>query len=205
MKTPTKKYLLILIANAVLLVVVGLVYTFALRDDNDGVISPVVEVAVLHGDMAKMELFSPRKTLPQLNYFADLREIADMRDLKGQWTLVNLWASWCAPCVTELPELQKLNDVYEGQGFRVIAISLDSAQDPLEIEAIIAARHLGKIARNWDYNGEIFRGLTDGVLPISFIIGPQGKVFARYVGPANWASPEGLEFVDSLLASSKKK
>jgi len=98
-----------------------------------------------------------------------------------------------------------LNDVYDGQGFRVIAISMDSAQDPLEIEATIVIHRLGKIARNWDYNGEVFRTITDGSLPISYIISPGGKVFSRFKGPAKWDSPEALQFVDSLLASSKKK
>lgn len=203
MKKNTQKYLWILLANALLIAVAGGIYVYTLKSAKGG-ISPVVDLVALRGDMVKMELFDPRKNLPEVNYIADMRTMADIRDLKGQWTLVNLWASWCAPCLVELPALQKLNDVYDGQGFRVVAISLDTAQDSLEIEGTLATHRLGKIARNWDYNGEAFRTLTDGVLPISFIVDPEGKVYSRMVGDAKWASPEALAFVDSLLASSKQ-
>jgi len=202
MKKVTQKYLWILLANALLLLVVGGIFAFSTHG-KDGVISPVVDMAVMNGDMMKMELFAPRKNLPEVHYMADMRSDADIRDLKGQWTLVNLWASWCAPCITEMPDLQRLNDVYEGQGFRVIAISLDTAEDALEIQGTIAMHKFGKIANNWDYNGEVFRNLTNGSLPMSFIVDPDGKVFSRYIGEAKWASPEALAFVDSLLKSSK--
>lgn len=159
---------------------------------------------VVNGEMEKLELYKPRKTMPPMVFMADLQRTSSLQNLKGEWTLVNMWASWCAPCLTELPSLQKLNDMFAGQGFRVIAISLDTASSPSDIDTIVSSRRLGNIARNWDHTGELFKLVTNnGAVPISFIVDPEGKVFGQMNGDADWASPDAVAFVNSLLGRIK--
>lgn len=161
---------------------------------------------VISGEMEKLKLYKPRKTMPPLLFMAGLQRTSSLQGFKGEWTLVNMWASWCPPCLTELPSLQRLNDMFAGQGFRVVAISLDTASSPGDIDTIVASRRLGSIARNWDHTGEIFKLVTNnGAIPISFIVDPEGKVFAQLNGEADWASPEAIAFVNSLLGRTKSE
>lgn len=186
-------------------------YYYKINNQSDGNFNLSSEVpnAVLKGKMSEIKIYEPRKNMPSGIFLQDLSKSASLQNIKGQWTLVNLWASWCPPCLAELPSLQKLNDTFSGQGFRVIAISLDAVDTPVDIDRIVNARKLGSIARNWDHTGELFKlisssGEKNG-LPISFIVDPNGKVYGQLNGEADWATPDAIAFVDSLLGRAPKK
>jgi len=199
MKKSSKNYIWILVANGLLIATVAIVFHLKATTAVFSADAGEAIVPVLQGDMARMEIFNPRKSLPPFVYLKDLESEAAVHDLKGQWTLLNLWATWCAPCLTELPSLQKLHDAYSDDGFQVVAISLDIVQDPIEIQAAVKSYKLGDIALNWDSQGEIFRTLPQGGIPISYILDPEGNVFAQFKGDTDWSSPDAHAFVDSLL------
>lgn len=166
-------------------------------------LSAEVPNPVIQGQMGRLKIYEPRKSMPAGVFLQDLKRTASLQNLKGQWTLVNLWATWCPPCLRELPSLQALNDAFAGQGFRVIAISLDTLNTPDDLDGVITSRRLGSVARNWDHTGELFKLIASvpdsNALPISFIVDPNGKVFAQLNGEADWTSPDVIAFVESLL------
>lgn len=192
-------------------IVFGGAYIYKLKSSGDNRpldISSEVRNPVLTGQMSRISMYEPRKSMPSGVFLQNLEKTTSMQNLKGQWTLVNLWASWCPPCLRELPGLQRLNDAYAGQGFRVVAISVDTLDSPADLDNIIATRRLGPIARNWDHTGELFKLVSNvsnnGAIPMSFIVDPDGKVFGQLNGEADWATLDGLAFVDSLLGRNNK-
>lgn len=107
-------------------------------------------------------------------------------------TIVNFWATWCAPCVQELPDLQRLNDILAGAGIRIILIN--AQENPLEGEMFL--ERLGiTLSSYYDVRGRLGRKFGTRGLPVSFIINRDQQVFARYVGLFPWDSDL---FVDAL-------
>ncbi len=121
------------------------------------------------------------------------------KDLAGKVVLLNFWATWCGPCLEEMPSLGRLNAKLSAKGLSVVAVSEDDlAQLPADFakkEAIVFpvlydAGH--RVANEW------------GTLkyPETYIIGRDGKVARKLFGPAQWDAPEALEYFEGLLAAS---
>lgn len=114
---------------------------------------------------------------------------------EGSLTLVNFWASWCAPCATEMPELQRWQDLWAADGFRVFGVTKDIRRE----EALLHAQldQLGVKYPNF-FPGDVISRTWGGVgtLPTSFLIDADGIVIGRYVG----GSEEILETMRKRIA-----
>jgi thiol-disulfide isomerase/thioredoxin len=98
----------------------------------------------------------------------------DPAQLLGKITLLDLWATWCDPCVASLPLYQKLHEAYKHRGFQVLAITVDEQAE--------AARSFVKKAGltmpiGWDPKGKWPEGLGVSVMPTAFLVDPKGFVF----------------------------
>jgi thiol-disulfide isomerase/thioredoxin len=111
----------------------------------------------------------------------------------GKPTLVNLWATWCAPCVKELPTLDRLAAAHKGD-FNVVAISQDDAPHA----SVVAFLQSNKIT-NLDAFQDPKMGLSGAmgaeVLPTSILFDANGKEVWRYVGDLDWTSPEAAKLL----------
>ena len=126
----------------------------------------------------------------------NVRELADGRPL-----LLNLWASWCAPCVKELPTLQKLRD-QRGGTLLVEPISQDDGPQK-SVEAFIASHNLDFVAYQ-DPKMALSVALgPDTVLPTTVLYDANGKEVWRYVGDLDWTGPEAAKLL-AEEGSSKK-
>ena len=112
----------------------------------------------------------------------------DMRDYKGKVVLLTFWATWCGPCVQEIPSLISLQKEFGSDGFAVIAISMDQGGDSL----------VGKMIKKTGINYPVVMGNAKvsqdfgGIfgIPTSFLVSRSGKVVKRYNG---WVSHDVLE------------
>lgn len=121
-------------------------------------------------------------------------EIA-LTKFKGRPVLVNLWASWCAPCVKELPTLQKLEATQaEGGKLGVIAVSQDMAPRG-SVEAFLAERDLGRFAAYHDPDMGLSSALGVQILPTTILYDAQGKEVWRFVGDLDWTSAEAAKLL----------
>lgn len=142
--------------------------------------------------------------------FADLAfEDADgnpmtLADRAGKKLLVNFWATWCAPCREEMPDLDALEARYGGEDFEVVAISLDMGSDgptaaKLFLEEI-GASHLALYA---DPSYKVFERLRNEAvtvgLPATLLLDDEGCELAVLQGPAHWNTPDGYRVVETLL------
>jgi len=123
-----------------------------------------------------------------------------LSDLKGQVVVVNLWATWCAPCVKEMPTLARLQGAYAGQPLQVLAISLDKGQPDIDkAKAFIADKPPLKF-----YHGDYSLAFsvdppTEG-LPTTILYDRSGRERARLTGGADWSTPDAHAVLDRLLS-----
>ena len=119
----------------------------------------------------------------------------DLNKFKGGPVLVNLWASWCAPCIKELPTLQELEQSHKVDGaLSVIAVSQDMAPQG-SVEAFLAERDLGRFAAFHDADMKLTDALGIQVMPTTILYDAQGKEVWRYVGELDWTSDEAKKLL----------
>ncbi|UCG07095.1 MAG: TlpA family protein disulfide reductase [Desulfobacterales bacterium] len=145
------------------------------------------------------ELKSPDVGRPAPNFeFPGLDgKIVSLSDYRAKVVLVNIWATWCPPCIEEMPSMQKLYNELSGENFEILAVSIDA----LGIKAVapfMKAYNLTFPALI-DREGTIQNLYKTTGVPESFIIDREGILIKRIIGPLDWASPEALRYFRNLL------
>ena len=118
-------------------------------------------------------------------------ETVTIADFKGKPVLLNLWASWCAPCVKELPMLDSLNSAGRVQ---VLAVSQDSGPQP-SVKAFLAKLKVPGLGAYHDPSMSLSGALGAQVLPTSVLYDAQGKEVWRYTGDLDWTGAEAAKLL----------
>ena len=124
-----------------------------------------------------------------------------LADFRGRAVLLNLWATWCVPCRTEMPALDRLQAAKGGQDFEVVAVNVDTAR--LERRAaFLDSVGVKALARYADPSGDVFETLRrDGKalgLPVTLVIDKDGCEVGAIEGGAKWDSAEAEALVRVL-------
>ncbi len=121
-----------------------------------------------------------------------------LADFGGRVVLLNFWATWCAPCVREMPSLDRLQAALGDRALRVVAVSIDGGG--VEVIRRFAKRlGLAHLGLDHDPEGALFRAFGVTGLPASFLIDPAGAVLGAYAGPAEWDGPEPRALIEFYL------
>jgi len=144
-----------------------------------------------------MPLHEEPQPLTDLVFANEAGEPRSLEDWRGKVVLLNVWATWCAPCRAEMPTLDRLQQRLGGAGFEVVALSVDRA-------GAGAVRkffdEIGvKLAIFIDQDGAAIRTLGLFGLPATLLIGPDGNELARLAGPAEWDTPEMVSFFEGII------
>lgn len=117
----------------------------------------------------------------------------------GHVTLVNLWATWCAPCVKEMPSIERLYQAYRARGFRVAAVSIDQGESA---PVLAFTRKLGLTFNILHDRSSTIedRYRTIGV-PDSYLLDAQGRIRYIALGAETWDAPENRARVEQLLGA----
>ncbi|OGA97485.1 MAG: redoxin [Burkholderiales bacterium RIFCSPHIGHO2_12_FULL_69_20] len=136
---------------------------------------------------------------PQVTYtLLDGRQ-QSTSDLRGQVVLVNFWATSCATCVAEMPELVATHQKYRSQGYQTVAVAM--SYDPPAYVANYAQSRQLPFGVAIDNTGAIAKGFGDvKITPTTFLINKRGEIVKRYVGAPDFAALHTL--VEKLLAES---
>jgi thiol-disulfide isomerase/thioredoxin len=127
-----------------------------------------------------------------------------LADFKGRAVLLNLWATWCVPCRSEMPALDKLQAEAGGPKFEVVTVNVDTARVERAGKFLdeIGVSHLQRYA---DHSGDTFETLRLAGkalgLPTSLLIDAEGCEIGVVAGPANWTSPDAMAAVKALAGS----
>ena len=152
------------------------------------------------GAMAKLQVPDRPRGEPGAVFYGPKGEALHLADFKGQTLVVNFWATWCAPCVKEMPTLAQLQTAFAGKPVKVMAISLDRPEDKDFAQRFIA-KH-GSLAFYSDPKYALPFSLDprpEGV-PVTVIIDAQGHERARLEGGADWNAPEARAVLNRVLA-----
>ena len=116
-------------------------------------------------------------------------EQIQLTDLRGRWVIINFWATWCAPCVEELPLLQQIAEQHFN-GLAVLAINMRENED--DVRTFVDQHNLDlQVLLEPDDQTLIDYGVQG--LPLSIVVSPGGKVTRRHVGPVDQAFETWLE------------
>ena len=128
-------------------------------------------------------------------------KLVTLASFTGKPVLVNLWATWCAPCVKELPTLDRLAS---GGSIEVLAVSQDSGPHA-SVVAFLKDHQIGTLKAYQDDKMALSGAVgPDTVLPTSILIGADGKEVWRYVGDLDWTSPEAAKLLSEAGAAPTK-
>ena len=111
--------------------------------------------------------------------------------------ILNFWATWCAPCLEEMPAFEKLYRRYRSQGLTVLAVSLDKG-DSSKVENFVDKNSL-TFPVLLDLDGVAEKLYPSFTIPFTYVIDKKGRVAARVDGAKNWASNETFAALDILV------
>lgn len=120
-----------------------------------------------------------------------------LANFRGKVVLLNFWASWCPPCLREMPSMERLRIRMAGRPLEIVA--LDSAETRDEVSAYLSRMPLG-FPVLLDPDGSNTRRWKVFALPSSFLLDAEGRVRYVLTGPTEWDEGEALQLVESLLA-----
>jgi thiol-disulfide isomerase/thioredoxin len=154
------------------------------------------------GGVAAILPADPPQSVKNLAFNAPDGKPMTLADLSGKTLLVNLWATWCAPCRAEMPALDALQKELGGEKFEVVAINVDTGDDakPKKFLGEIGIKNLAYYRDNTlDLFNELKkRGLALG-LPVTLLVDGEGCLLAHMNGPAEWAGDDAKKLVGSVV------
>lgn len=142
--------------------------------------------------------FPPEFVLPRL-----AEGVERMESPRGRVSLVHFWATWCAPCRAEAPELERLYRELGGDGFELLGVSVDSPDARQAVEEFRDEYGLSYPIL-LDPDQSVYRSYRASGLPETFLLDAQGRLRAHFVGPRDWKQPRFVRAIDALLHSSER-
>ncbi len=131
---------------------------------------------------------------PRMSFETFDGQTMTLADYKGQVVLLNVWATWCAPCLKEMPSLSRLQTLRGGPEFQVVAISLDRTAE--ETALWLEDKAITNITPWHDKNFKLNVAVKAPGLPVTIIYDRTGREIARLPGDAEWDSAEALALID---------
>ncbi len=148
-----------------------------------------------------MQNFTPTakgEPVPKLGFRAKDGNDRNFSHFSGKIVLVNFWATWCGPCIREMPSLLRLQKSRSGDDFTVIALSQDLRGWPV-VAPFLEKYDLAELPVYVDQNTAIGRALRIKGLPTSILLDREGRELGRLAGIAEWDSPEALALIDHFI------
>ncbi|MCU0819951.1 MAG: TlpA family protein disulfide reductase [Beijerinckiaceae bacterium] len=154
------------------------------------------------GEVAALQIPTEPARLIDLSFKTPEGRDTTLTSFRGKAVLVNLWATWCAPCRHEMPALDRLQKAYGGADFEVVAINIDTRNfdKPKQFLDEVGVKALAQYA---DPSAKIFQdlkavGRAFG-MPTTILLDKNGCELAYLAGPAEWSSPDAFAFIGKAL------
>jgi cytochrome c biogenesis protein CcmG, thiol:disulfide interchange protein DsbE len=142
---------------------------------------------------------TPPVNLPE----GDTGKMVDLSAFKGSWVVLNFWATWCPPCRDEMPSMEMLNRRFQrdGKNIKMVAVSVD--EDYKEVH-----RFFGETKPTftvlWDREKTVSGAFGSRKFPETYLINPEGKVVAKYIGPRDWYNQATVQYFEQVIAGRRK-
>ena len=138
--------------------------------------------------------------VPDISFVDETGARRSLADFDGKVVLLNIWATWCIPCRTEMPTLDRLQVALGGPDFEVVALSIDRG-GPQVVREFFDEIGIQHLAINIDASSRAAFALGAVGLPATLLIDRDGMEIGRLIGPAEWDAPEMVALVRSVISA----
>ncbi|MEX3314522.1 TlpA family protein disulfide reductase [Sulfitobacter sp. PS-8MA] len=182
--------------------VLGFVYTLLVAGANPA-LADVADIAGLReGDMKKLVVHDAPQAASDATFEReDSGEAMSLADFEGQYVLVNFWATWCAPCRKEMPQLNALQKEFGGEDFQVLTIAT-GRNTPEGIKRFFEEAEIDSLPRHQDPKQKLASQMGVLGLPITVLLDREGREIARLQGDAEWDSESARAIVAALIGDA---
>ena len=152
------------------------------------------------GDMRKLTFHSAPIAGSDVAFMSEDGNEMTLADFNGQHILLNFWATWCAPCRKEMPELSALQTDLGGEKFQVVTVA--TGRNPLPaMKKFFDEIGIDNLPLHTDARQSFARSMGVLGLPVTLIMDPDGNEIARLQGEADWSSDSAVAIITTLIAS----
>ena len=134
---------------------------------------------------------------PQFSVKDRSGQLHSLNDFRGKVVLVNFWATWCPPCIEEMPSIDSLQKTLDQEKFSIIAISVDDSWD--SVDTFIKSSDLDLNIYS-DFEGKVAKLYGTHKVPETYILNKEGIVVRKILGEIDWTSPKVLSYLKELGA-----
>lgn len=127
-----------------------------------------------------------------------------LSDYRGKWVFVNIWATWCPPCIYEMPSMEKFYQKFKDQNFTILAVSVDSKDAKQDVIDFVIEKNL-TFEIFLDPANKSIREFKASGLPSTYIIDPDGYVVSQASGAREWMDPVIIEYFAGLMSLDVKE
>ncbi len=181
-------------------ILLALVYTALTVGANPSFGQGTDIIPLRDGDMKKLVVHdAPVATSTVAFQLADDAGEATLEDWRGKYVLINFWATWCAPCRKEMPQLNALQKEFGGEDFEVLTIAT-GRNSPEGIKRFFEEAGVDLLPRHQDPKQALASQMGIFGLPITVIMDPEGREIARLRGDADWSSDSARAIIQALIA-----
>ncbi len=150
------------------------------------------------GALAKLVTNETPVTIDDISFIDRDQKPVKLSDFKGQVVVLNVWATWCAPCRFEMPTLAKLQAHYAGKGVKILPLSVDTEDKFADVKSFMDVQQPLEVYADQNFQAPSKYKITG--MPGTLILDKQGRQVARLDGEAKWDTPEVQALLDKLLA-----
>ena len=169
-----------------------------------GNLAPRRALAQEMGSVDDMQEMPPGATLPAFQFFTADNQARTLADYRGRGVVLNLWATWCGPCVAEMPTLDALAAAVSADDIVVLPVSSD-AGGAASVRAFYDGHDIDHLPVLLDPGGAVTQAWQVPGIPVTVIFDRSGHPRARLVGGADWSTPGAVARVKALCGPNLTK
>jgi len=164
-----------------------------------GMIAATWTIAAAQGPTKKFIVHEAPKPIAAIQFEYGEGQLRSLADFHGKVVLLNIWATWCVPCRKEMPALDRLQATLGNSNFEVVALSIDRGGVDV-VRKFFSEVGIQQLAVYLDPSGKAMRALGVVGLPTTLLVDRDGREIARLIGPAEWDTPDMVEFVKCTIS-----
>lgn len=196
----TKKLLVATVIFAASMTVAALLYKSRLPTEPEPLKLSAIEATPVLKPVRGFKILGEPRLLENIRFVNGDWKAVTLADFRGKVILLNVWATWCAPCRAEMPTLDKLQAMLGGPDFEVVALSIDDGGVPV-VKAFYEELGLKSLRIYVDPTINATVRLKILGVPTTLLINRDGKEIGRYAGPAEWHGPDMVDLIRRQLTA----